>query len=228
MEVLKTNPVFQGIHYVYGDFSDESTLLRINIKTADRVLILSDRSEPFSDLEIDSRTVLAVLTIENLNPSLYIAVELLDSKFEKHLSLAHCDEIILTNVYERNLLVSASNGTGVSHVLRELINGSDGRGLEIIDIPKEYIGKTYYDLAVSFNGNPLLIGLLENTGNFMHRKKEALSEAQKNPDMKKIVDNLKKVKGMESNKPVIAPEKSRIIMTHSKAVVIYGNTSGDV
>ena len=71
MDVLKTNPLFQGIQYIHGDFSDESTLLRINVKEAERILILADRSESFSDLEIDSRTVLAVLTIENLNPSLY-------------------------------------------------------------------------------------------------------------------------------------------------------------
>lgn len=216
MDVLKTNPIFQGVHYIHGDFSDESTLLRVNIKKA-------DRSESFSDLEIDSRTVLAVLTIENLNPSLYCAAELLDSKFEKHLSLAHCDEKILTNVYERNLIVSASSGTGVSHVLRELINGPGGQGLEIIDIPKEFVGKTYYDLARSFNGNPLLIGLLENTGNFISRKKEALAEAQKNPDMKKIVENLQKVKTLESNKAVIAPQKTHIIVSHTKAVVIFSN-----
>lgn len=224
MDVLKTNPLFQGIQYIHGDFSDESTLLRINVKEAERILILADRSESFSDLEIDSRTVLAVLTIENLNPSLYCAAELLDSKFEKHLSLAHCDEIILTNVYERNLIVSASNGTGVSHVLRELINGPGGKGLEIVDIPSEFVGKTYYDLALSFKGDPLLIGLLENTGNFVNRKKKALSEAQKNPDMRKIVANLQKVKSLESNKPVIAPGKNNIILNHTKAVVIYSNT----
>ena len=77
--------------------------------------------------------MLAVLTIENLNPRIYIAAELLDSKFEKHLSMAHCDEIILGNDCERQMIVSASSGTGLSNVLRELISTNDGILIE--DIP---------------------------------------------------------------------------------------------
>ena len=41
--------------------------------------------------------------------------------------------------------------------------------------------------------------------------------------MKKIVANLQKVKTLESNKPVIAPEKDHLILSHTKAVVIYRN-----
>lgn len=79
--------------------------------------------------------------MENLNPKLYIAAELIDSKFEKHLSLAHCDEIILSTDYERSLLVSASSGMGISHVLRELITETSGEGLFIDDIPEKFIRK---------------------------------------------------------------------------------------
>lgn len=227
MEKIKSESRFQGINYIYGDFSDEATLIRANVKTASRALILSDYSSDYSSLEIDSRTVLAVLTIENLNSRIYVAAELIDNKFEKHLSIAHCDEIILSSDYERSLLVSASSGTGISHVIKDLITETSGEGLAIEDIPESFIGKTFGELGKYFSGKAVVIGLLENTGNFYYRRMEALSEAQKNPNMKIIVKNLQKVKNLKSNLPVLAPDANYIITQKTKAIVVFGKKDID-
>lgn len=227
MEKIKSEKRFQGINYINGDFSDEATLLRANVKTASRALILSDYSSNYSSLEIDSRTVLAVLTIENLNSRIYVAAELIDNKFEKHLAIAHCDEIILSSDYERSLLVSASSGTGISHVIKELITETSGEGLAIEDIPESFIGKTFKELGEYFSGKAAVIGLLENTGNFYYRRMEALSEAQKNPNMKTIVKNLQKVKNLKSNLPVLAPNANYIITKKTKAIVVFGKKNTD-
>lgn len=48
-------------------------------------------------METDSRAVLAVITIKNLNPRIYCVAEIIDAKFESHLNMAHCDEIIMTS-----------------------------------------------------------------------------------------------------------------------------------
>ena len=119
MDKIKTDGRFRGIKYLFGDYTDEATLLRANVKSAERVLVLADYSQQYSPLEIDSRTVLAVLTISNLNPKIYSAAEILDSKFEKHLAVAKCDEIIQSRDYERSLLVSASSGQGCAILVRE-------------------------------------------------------------------------------------------------------------
>ncbi len=222
MEKIKSESRFKGLTYVFGDFTDEAVLTRARIRFASRVMVLSDVSKNFSELEIDSRTVLAVLTISNLNPKIYITAELINTKFEKHLSVAHCDEIILSRQYERNLIVSASSGTGVSHILLELINEDSGEGLVIEPIKEFFIGRTYAEYRHTLKTNGVLIGLLENTGNFYHRRREALSEAQKNPDMKKIVTNLQKVKKLESNKAVLSPPDDYVIKHNTKAVFIYG------
>lgn len=225
MEMIQVDPRFKDIKFLSGDFADEDTLLRANIKTAERALVLSDNSNNFSQLEIDSRTVLAVLTMKNLNPAVYIAAELIDSKFEKHLSLAHCDEIILSSDYERSLVVQASSGRGLSHILRELISESSTSGITIDRIPETYIGKTFGEYKRSLQGNDILIGILENTGNFYKRRKEALAEAQKNPDMAKIVSNLKKVKSLTSNLPRLAPDKDYVILQNSKAIFVKSSIS---
>ena len=70
-----------------------------------------------------------------------------------------------------------------------------------------------------------MIGVLENTGNFYNRRQEALAEAQKNPNMEKIVANLKKVKTLKSNIPVFNPPSDYIIPESSKAIFIHGNYS---
>ena len=224
MEKIKADSRFKNINYIHGDFTDEDTLLKSQIKTAERTLILADNSENFSSLETDSRTVLAVITIKNLNPKIYCVAEIIDSKFEKHLSLAHCDEIILSADYGQNLLIQASSGKGMSHILRELISEESDSGILICDIPQKFIGNNYGDFRLSLKTSDILIGLLENTGNFYSRRKEALAEAQKNPNVEEVVSNLKKVKSLKSNLPVFAPKDDYIIPKNAKAIFIHGNS----
>ena len=224
MEKIKAHSRFKNINYIHGDFTDEDTLLKSQIKTAERALVLADNSENFSNLETDSRTVLAVLTIKNPNPKIYCVAEIIDSKFEKHLSLAHCDEIILSADYGQNLLIQASSGKGMSHILRELISEESDSGILICDIPQKFVGNNYGEFRLSLKTSDILIGLLENTGNFYSRRKEALAEAQKNPNVEEVVSNLKKVKSLKSNLPVFAPKDDYIIPKNAKAIFIHGNS----
>lgn len=219
---LKAESQFKDIKYVSGDFTDEAVLKRSGIQTASRALIVADHSAKYSQLEIDSRTVLAVLTMTNLNPNLYVAAELLDSKFEKHLQMAHCDEIILTTEYEHSLIASASSGLGFSNVFRELIGNNNDSGIIIKDIPASFVGKTYAEYRSLCKVDAVLIGLLKNTGNFHQRRKDALREAQKNPDMNTIVNNLRKVKTLKSNQPVLTPADSYVIPPNTKAIFVKG------
>lgn len=225
IEAIQANEKLKAINFLRGDFTDEDALLKAQIKSADRALILADKSEEFSTLETDSRTVLAVITIKNLNPRIYCVAEIIDSKFEKHLSLARCDEIIMTSDYEQNLLVQASSGKGMSHILRELAAENESQGLFLADIPAKFVGGPYEEFAKSLENKDILIGVLENTGNFYNRRQEALAEAQKNPNMEKIVANLKKVKTLKSNIPVFNPPSDYIIPESSKAIFIHGNYS---
>jgi len=228
MEQIREESRFKGINFICGDFSDEATLKRAMIESAERALIISDQSKKYSQLEIDSRTVLAVLTMKNLNPSVYIAAELSDSKFQNHLSMAHCDEVILTSDYEYSLLATASSGMGYSNVISALISDDADSGILVFDIPKSFIGKTYGEYKAQLEGDKgILIGLLLNTGNFNQRRKDALREAQKNPDINKVVDNLKKVKSLKSNEPVLTPQDSYVIPPFTKAIFVKGKPSKD-
>jgi len=222
MEMFMSNPKYRMLNYIHGDYIDESVLLRANIKSAAKILILADQSGNYSEMEIDSRTVMTMLNVEKLNRNIYSAAELLDEKFQKYLEVAHCDEVLLTKEYERKLIMNAASGSGVSHVIMDLLSLENKKGILIFDIPESFIGDSFKNLFNYFLNERgfILIGLLENSGNFFLRKKEALNEAQKNPDISKIVENLKKVKELKPNESVLIPEFDYIIKKNSKAITV--------
>jgi voltage-gated potassium channel len=109
---------------------------------------------------------------------------------------------------------------GYSNVIRSLIGEDATSGIIIEDIPQTYIGKTYQEYNQNLKSSGVLIGLLLNTGNFNQRRKDALREAQKNPNIQNIVDDLKKVKLLKSNDPVLVPPAGYIIPKNAKAIFV--------
>ncbi|MCQ2597257.1 MAG: NAD-binding protein [Treponema sp.] len=214
MGILRSDSRFQEVKYISGDFSDEDVLKRAFIHTAQRALVIADYSagSDISDMEVDSRTVLSVLTMKNLNKDVYISAELLNEKFENQLRMANVDELILTQDYEHSLLATASSGLGYSNVIKALISDNADSGIIIEDIPKNYIEKTYGELAVYYdsdeNDGDVLIGLLLNTGKFRQGKN---SEEE---------DKLK------ANEPLLTPSDDFVVPKYAKAVVIRTNTEG--
>ncbi|MBQ0039884.1 MAG: NAD-binding protein [Treponema sp.] len=164
IERVRSDSRFRGMKFVAGDFSDADTLKRAFIETAGRVLIISDYTGGTSSMEIDSRTVLSVLTMKNLNPKVYIAAELLSEKFQEQLKMAHCDEIILTTEYEHSLLATASSGQGYSNVIKALISDDSDSGVIIEEISSKYYGAEYKNLSAHYEsaskGRDILVGIL--------------------------------------------------------------------
>ncbi len=225
IENLKSNILFSNIHYVYGDHIDEHVLNRANIRYARKVLVLADELGK-SGQDADSRTVMSVMSIKAISKSVYVCAEIIDQKYERYLRLSGCDEVILTHNYSKNIIADVFAKSGLAHVIGELIDVSTPVSLTTEDIPAHFINKPYSGLIEYFaNKNKILIGLLENTGNFYERKRLALQEAQKTPDISKLVDNLRIVKTMIPNYPVLNPDKNYIIKNFSKAVLIEGSSA---
>jgi len=224
IELLRSDPELKGIQFISGDYIDESVLMKANIKKAKKVLVLADQYNSKSVQEIDSRTVMAVITIKSISKSIYSAAEILDNKFERYLHTANCDEIILTTDYNRSLIANASTGTGISHVVSNLLDVKSPVSINTMDIPADFIGKSYSELTDYFikNEDMILIGILENTGNFYMRKMEAIGEAQKTPNISTLVENLKMVKSLSANRPVFNPDSNYTIPKNSKSIILEG------
>ena len=223
MESLRSNPNLQNVRFVRGDYVDENVLLRANIKKSARTLVLADTSSQASDQEVDARTVMTVLTIKTLSRDIYTCAELIDSKFKRYLENVHCDEIILSREHNRILLANATAASGIAHIVQELLDVGGGR-LITKDFPDRYVGDSFANLSRYFmeGERGILIGLLENTGNIYERKREALHEAQKTPDISRLVANLQEVKELRGNLPVFNPGPDYQIKSYSRAILIQG------
>ena len=199
VEQLRENINFKSIKYVAGDFSDAEILKKAHIESASRVLVIADSANgKSSPMETDSRTVLAVLNMKNLNPSVYISAELLDEKLAEHLRVAHCDEIILTQEYEHSLLATASSGQGYSNVIKSLISDDSDTGIIVSSLPANFVGKNYSALEEYYgkkDDKQILIGLL-------------LNSAEK------------------CNEPLFTPSPSYIIPPSSKPILVCTNCAG--
>lgn len=221
VENLRAEPELQSIRFVKGDYVDETVLHRANIKEAARVLILADTSTQASAQEIDARAVMAILSIKALSKNIYTCVELIDAKFKRYLENVHCDEILLSREHNRILLANAASASGISHVVHELIDVERGP-LATRMVPARFVGDTFGNLGEYFQDmdRSILIGILENTGNIFHRKREALQEAQKTPDVARLVANLQAVKELRGNQPVFNPGPDYLIRPNSRAILI--------
>jgi len=230
IEDIRTDRKLAKVKFIYGDYSDGSVLLRANIKKAKTVLILADQTNPSATVhEIDSRTVMAVMAIESLTKEIYTCAELLDPKFERYLQLAYTDEIILSRAYSRILLANGAASSGISRVIHKLIDVDSDTPIKVVEFESKFVNKSFKELAEYYKkrDNSILIGLLENTGNIYRRKKAALKEAQKTPDISKLVFNLQNVKKIVPNNPVMNPCDEYIIQPYSKAILISSSKIGN-
>ena len=202
IEILRGDLRFKEIKFVSGDFSDADVLKRAYIETAGRALVISDYANGNSRLEIDSRTVLSVMTMKSLNPDIYVSAELLSEKFKEQLQMSHCDEIVLTQEYEYSLLATASSGLGYSNVIKALISDNTDSGIIIEDISKNYFGSEYKKLASWYENSSktgdILVGLL-----------------------------FEEEKGKQT-RPLFTPSEDFIIPSGAKAVLIRRKEEGEL
>lgn len=223
LDTFKADGRFAKVHVLRGDYYTQAMLDRAGVRQARKVLILADWSGAVKSLTgIDANTVLTAMTIHKIAPDVRMAAELLDLKFENYLRMAQCDEIIYSKEYSRILLANSAKSSGLAHIIFDLLTVGTNAHLETIPIPPDLIGKTFADVAGHCKqlNRSIAIGLIENTGKVREMKKEALRAAQKNPNTRAILTNLKEVRQIGSNVPVLNPPKDYKIRNYSLAVVI--------
>jgi len=221
---LKADPALAGVHVIQDDHFSERALIRANVQKASKVIVAADwANKNESVTETDAKTVMAAMTIEKLAPHVYLIAELLDPNFAIYLKMANVDEVIYTREYSRILLANAVSTAGIAHVIFDLLNLDSTSELKTTPFPAEYVGKDFGQLCRYFEGLPtrnICIGVLENTGNIHVLKRQALSEAQKSPEMRVVLKNLTVVKGIECNLPKLNPGENYIIKPNSMAIVV--------
>lgn len=223
VEELKEVDELKGLKFVRGDYFSEPALSRANVAEARKVLILADTLESQAVSEVDSKTVMTVLTIKQISRDVYITAEVLDKKYESYLKQANCDEILFSRDFSRQMLASTSATNGLSHIIYDLLTQAEGSSrLTTEQIPEDLRDSgTFVDLKERLqDARHLVLGVLENTGSPNRMKIEALRNAQKTSDVSKLVANLQGVKGLEVNKPVFLPPDDYVLSRHALAIIL--------
>jgi voltage-gated potassium channel len=224
-EELMADRDLSGIRVVRGTHYAEKTLKLAAPGQASAVLLLADESKPGSnDFEVDSRTVMAALVLAKHVRNAHVVAELLDSSHEPFLRNARIvDEIIYPRQYGGQLLRIAMDGIGLVNTFNSLVQGQGEGQVASCRIPTDLIGRTFAELRAEIvreRPGALVIGLVEHTGKHAERKAEALREAQRTPDVKRLVENLKAVKTLIANQPRLNPPDDHVIQPNTLAIVI--------
>jgi Trk K+ transport system NAD-binding subunit len=195
---------------------------------ARKILILADQtltvtgSMP-SPTETDARTIMAAMTLSHIARGTAVTAEIIDPNMDQYLKMAHVTEVIYSREYARLLLGNASSGTGISNIIFDLLDPQTPARIRTLPIPEQFFGHTFDEVRRHIEGanvGSVVIGILENTGNSYRIKEQALRKAQKTPDIQKLVDNLKSVKGIKYNHPIFNPQPGMQIQEGSMAIVV--------
>ena len=108
---------------------------------------MADATHPRTDQDRDARTVLAALTIEKLNPSIYTCAQLLDRRNDIQLKLAGVDDVIVTEEVSSHLIATSTRNQGSVEALAELLTVQSGNQIYEIPIPSGWVGQHYWTLA---------------------------------------------------------------------------------
>jgi len=215
-------PEYQKIIILRGEHYNETLLRKANVQHAFKVMILADESASSSSTEIDSKTIMTAITISNISKNVKMCAELINTKFERFLKSYHVEEIIYTNEYNKVLIANSFTQVGITKIINNFLNANLPGFIKTEKIPADFIGKPFLTLKDYFKSknNSIVIGVLENVGSYLERKKEAIREAQKTADISKLINNLQSAKRMENNLPNINPDDNYLIPYNSMAILI--------
>jgi voltage-gated potassium channel len=224
IDALKLKYHRYKLKFLRGNYVHEDVLLRANIRKAKFAMIMADLSGGHAPDRIDERTTLAALTIKSVAPQVKTIAEILDVENRPHLKRAEVDEIIVRGEHVGSLLASAVNSPGLPKLLANILSLGDSNKFRRVDIPKEYVGKSFKDLGVFFRekDHAILIGLL--------KEKKTMRLDDLLTDNTSIIDTFIKEKIKESKREfffdrdeakfVVNPVDHHIIEADDYAVVL--------
>lgn len=228
VDTLRDEIKLKKLQIIIGDYFQEAYLKKAAPDRARKILILADQTlsqggQASSQTEVDARTIMTAMTLSHIARGTLVAAEILDPKMDQYLKLASVSEIIYSGEYSRLLLGTASGGTGITNILFDLLDPKTASFINTRPISDHHVHQLFGEFKTEFeskHSSCVVIGILENTGN-QHRIKElALRQAQKTPDVRRLVENLKAVKEIRCNSPILNPSNQYVIPEGSMAIVI--------
>lgn len=224
LQALRDDEEIRGLNILRGDFTEEQTLAKANVKEAAKVLIIGENQDNLDDELVDSRVFVCALLTRKMNAGCPICAEIRTERYRNYLENQRCAEVVFVDEYTRYILTTSTNYSGMSKVMSSFLDNGDGVSVQIAPVAEKWVGKTYGELFSWYKTeqNVLLLGVLENMGVEKELKHQILSEAQKSTNYGEIIQNLKSVKTIEMNRPRLNPGDD-FVLGKNMGAIILGN-----
>ena len=154
------------INFVAGDFTQEEILNKANIFEANTVIVIPNTTGS-EVATYDEKTIFATLTIKSMDPNIRVVAYLLDRENLTHIKRADADEVVVGDDFSAQILASHVVDPGIPQIANQLIESNSNSRFKRINIPSEFIGKSYSELFDHFQklDGSLLIGVFSEDEN---------------------------------------------------------------
>lgn len=136
--------------YVRGNFTDEKILSRANISKARSAVIMADTAGGHPPDKADERTIFGCMAIKAMAPKVKTCAELLFAENREHLNRAGVDEVFVRGDHGAAILASAATTTGLSTVMKELMDIETANNFWRVEIPEKFMGDQIKSLAAFY------------------------------------------------------------------------------
>ena len=154
------------LYFVAGDFTSEEILKRASIEEAHTVIIIPN----IDDEKIgspDEKTIFATLTIKSMSSTVRVVAYLMHRENLTHIRRANVDEVVLSDDFGAYMLASHVMDPGIPQTTKGLLNASSDERLRRVDIPSQFVGRSFDDLFEYFRSTNgwILIGMYSEEEN---------------------------------------------------------------
>ena len=223
LSAIQNNYSNLNLKFIRGDFTNRNILNKANVKEANHIILLYDESKPNS-VPSDERTIIAAHNIAYLKIKGKISVQLKEEKYSSTLQRDKIRNVVIYDDVGGDILANSTLNPAVPDFIQETLKYADGKGFREINIPLEFISKTYDELFNFFKEKKdlVLLGITSVQPEFSIDN--VLSDDSSSIDTfikKQFELSNKKIKTEErKNRIQVKPDGSYIIQDTDKAIVL--------
>ena len=153
------------IYFHKADYTKIEVLEEVGIRRAAQAILLADKTIPRSDQDRDARTVLAALTIEKLNPTIFTCAQLLDRRNNVQLQVAGVEEVVVDDEVTGQLIASNVRNEGITDLFIELLTINVGNDVHKSPLPGAWDKLTFGEAGrrLKEQHDALLVGIERKT-----------------------------------------------------------------
>ena len=214
-----------NIQFVKGDFADINVLERANVIFAQGVIIVPDNSLASSQ-GADEKTVFATMTIKSISEKIKVYTQLNRSETIPYIERAKVDDYFISSQTVPYFLSTNIVSPGLNNVIWELLSYEKENVLKLIEIPKEYIGKTFKELSAFYKEkkNSIVIALVQYQDILKMKNIDSADTSSIDAFIKRKFEEAgRMVNDLEKRRISINPKEDYIVKEFEHAVLIQNN-----